>query len=502
MPAPASAPQALSRRVFGRGQPRPLAPAPAHAERAPWVEALQQALGGKAITPDSATWDSRRRVFDTRFDPRPQAIALCAGEADLRGCLAVARAHAVPFRIRAGGHSFSGASSCDDLIIDVTGFDGAVIAGQRLTAGGGCKQGNVKALLDQAQLAVPLGSWDEVCLGGFMQGGGFGETSRTHGLNCDHVEAVRVMLADGRIVHADRETNYDLWWAVRGGTGNNFGVLLDITYRLRPKPATASLLVGFSLAPQQREQAVAALLAYQAGFMLEGAPDTVNSSAVIGKSVPPSPAGDWLVFEVLRVGTQAEMVEAAGPLISLPGATTPFDITPLLMPDPMPPFSRASRLIERPVDAEGWRRLLALLDESPNPLSRCYIRAHGGAFNAVAEEASAFIHRRAQCNLFLDVFWQDAVSRAPAEAFQGRWRDMVQPWSEGRIYQNFPEADAPDYAAAYWGRAYPALRAVKSKYDPANLFRHPQAVEPGSRDAVSWPPLVVEALGRPIVVVS
>ena len=105
-----------------------------------------------------------------------------------------------------------------------------------------------------------------------MQGGGFGTTSRTYGMNSDNVLAVRMMLADGRLVRADASRNHDLWWAVRGGTGNNFGVLLEITYQLYPMPQITTGEVAFSLAPDKRDQGIAALMAYQAGFMAAGAP--------------------------------------------------------------------------------------------------------------------------------------------------------------------------------------------------------------------------------------
>ena len=67
-----------------------------------------------------------------------------------------------------------------------------------------------------------------------MQGGGFGFTSREFGMNCDNVVGVTMMLADGHLVEANATTNADLFWAVRGGTGNNFGVLLEVQYQLHP----------------------------------------------------------------------------------------------------------------------------------------------------------------------------------------------------------------------------------------------------------------------------
>ena len=57
---------------------------------------------------------------------------------------------------------------------------------------------------------------------------------------------------------------------------------------------------------------------------------------------------------------------------------------------------------------------------------------------------------------------------------------MSRSLGNGHIYQNFPElTHAPDYARNYWGDAYPALAAVKTKYDPGRIFDFPQAEKPG-----------------------
>ncbi len=471
-------------------------------ESANWLPHLRGGLEGRLVLPDEDAYDACRALFDQRFDPRPKAIALCKSEHDVRLCLAAAQHNRVAFRVRGGGHSFAGYSACDGLIIDVAGLDRVSIDRRAMaaTVGGGCQQGKLKPLLDDAGLFVPIGDWSEVGIGGFMQGGGFGPTSRTFGMNCDHVEAVRVMLADGRVVVATERVNHDLWWAVRGGTGGNFGVVLDMTYRLLPAQAFAVESIGFSLAPAKREQGIAALLAYQAGFMLTGAPDTLNSSAVIMQACDPAAESPWLVIEAVHVGAEAEMIAALQPLLSLPGAVPGFDPRKLLPPGPMPPFSRSSRLIGRAVTADEWRALLAFMDTSPNRQTQLFLKAHGGAINRYGRERSAFIHRDAHCNMFMDVFWPTPADRAPAEAFRDLWRAHVAPLWNGGIYQNFPEADAPDYRWNYWGPAYPALAAVKSKYDLTGAFDFPQAIERGNMAAVTQLPTVARALASAIVV--
>ncbi len=501
MPTLLSEPVTLSRSLRCLADRRPFPGYTAIEPKEGWVKELQAAMNGRVVVPEEADYDHRRRLFDPRFDPKPMAIALCTGEGDVRACLAVARQDRVPFTIRGGGHSFAGYSGGDGLIVDVSGLDSVVIAksAMTLTVGGGCQQGRLAGPLAQAGLHVPTGDWGDVCIGGYMQGGGFGGTSRTFGMNSDSVLSIRMMLADGRVVTASETANHDLWWAVRGGTGNTFGVVLEITYRLHQMPPLARFVMAFSLAPENRQQGIDALLAYQSGFMASGAPDTLNSSAVIAQSFDPARGGPWLAIEAIQIGTLDELLTNVEPLLGLPGLETGFDERCLVPPSVMPPFARTSRLIGRTITGDEWRDLLAVFDTSPNPQSQVFLRAHGGKINSYPRERSAFIHRDAHCNMFMDVYWPAPEDRPAAEAFRERWRAHVEPLGNGHIYQNFPETDAPDYEQNYWGAAYPALAAVKAKYDPACLFDFPQAVRPGSAADVSWPPSVVNALAAGIV---
>jgi hypothetical protein len=101
----------------------------------------------------------------------------------------------------------------------------------------------------------------------------------------------------------------------------------------------------------------------------------------------------------------------------------------------------------------------------------------------------------------LDVFWPASEPGCAALALQRRWTDAVAPWSNGHVYQNFPNDDLADYRDAYWGEAFPALLAVRRKYDPGNFFAGKQDVSPrpGVREPPAlWPPRVADALARPI----
>ena len=173
-------------------------------------------------------------------------IAFCEVSADVRCCLEFARKYQVPFTCRSGGHSTAGYCLVNGgLVIDVSRMDDIYVDPGARTArvGAGANFHKVNAILESYGLHVPGGGCPEVGVAGYMQGGGYGFTSRMFGIHCDNVLQVELMLADGTIVRANSVEHADLYWAVRGGTGNNFGVLLATTYQLYP----LDTLWGFGL---------------------------------------------------------------------------------------------------------------------------------------------------------------------------------------------------------------------------------------------------------------
>jgi FAD/FMN-containing dehydrogenase len=464
---------------------------------------LGRQLVGRLVLPGDERYEVSRQLFNPRFDPHPSAIIHCMVDADVRLCLEALRRSNTSFRIRAGGSSLAGYSSSAGVIIDVSGLDDVVVddANQACTVGPGCSLAKLHAILDERRAHLPLGDARSVCVAGFMQGGGFGLTSRTHGMNCDHVIEVRVMLADGRIVRASDKKNHDLWWAVRGGTGGNFGVLLSTRYRLLPVVERHRWSLGWRLSKKaDLELAISALMTFQQLFLGADARPEMNVSATVlylarkpgGPLVTP-----WLVIWGTYIGREAQMQRALDPLLRNPGCWPRFE--PFDMDRPMRKFDRCSRLVSHPLAIDEWRVLLLhFLTGAPNRQAVVQVDAWGGAISKYPRERSAFVHRDTLCNIALTTYWERASEESAAKAFLSSWGELVRPFWNGYIYQNFPEHDVPNYAQNYWGGAAPALAAVKHKYDPTDLFRFPQSIKPSAHGGVEWPPRVKAALSAPI----
>lgn len=469
----------------------------------PEIEWLRSALVGNVVLPGDLSYEASRRMFNRRFDPHPSAIAYCMVERDVRLCLDLVRRCKAPFRLRAGGNSFAGYSGSDGLIIDVSGLNDVSIDSDAMvaTVGAGCSFAKLQSVLDDEKMHLPLGRAKDVRIAGFMQGGGFGLTSRTYGVNSDHVVEVRVMLADGRIVQANEKLNYDLWWAIRGATGGNFGVLLSARYRLQRAPELRPWCLGWRLwRDSDLDNAVSGLMAMQNCILRRTGPSRMNISATVlylAETPGGAPKRPWMVMWGTYVGRESAMDERLAPLLSNPGCWPRFE--PVLGRRPKLKFDRCSRLISRALTAHEWREMiLHYLTNAPDRESTLQIDVWGAAISTFPPETSAFIHRDSVFNMSLTAWWENKAQEKASQAFMASWGEQVAPLWNGHIYQNFPATEPLDYERAYWGAAAPALAAVKRKYDPDCLFNFPQAIRAGRKERVAWPPKVAVSLRQSI----
>jgi hypothetical protein len=461
---------------------------------------LEASLGVRLVLPDHSGYARARRVFNPAFDPFPSGIAFCNSENGVALCLQGVRAHNFPFRVRASGHSFAGYSSADDvLVIDVSALNSIQIdRGQRLvTVGAGCKLKPLQDSLTAQALQLPLGN-GIIAVGGFMQGAGYGSTARADGMNADNVLEVRIMLGDGQIVTASETKNHDLWWAVRGATGGNFGVLLTVTYRAHARVAPSSRTLWWRLGQNAgRANAAGAIMNLQS--ILATAPSEFMGQADI-RYWPDDPndlsRSPWLMIAASLLGSERDLDALLHPMLG--SGEMKFTGFP---PRRLDPFVRHARFVSG-LQLEHWRSLVDDFLDNSNLYSTLTMDCMGGAINSYPLEKSAFVHRDSTFNAYVTGFWikGDRQDEQKVETYLRGWSKLIAPFWNNHVFQNFPYQDVPDYRANYWGAAFPSLLAVKEKYDLTRLFTFPQAIEPGLADPgpPTWPPQVVQWLKKPI----
>lgn len=199
---------------------------------ADWA-ALRRALSThKLIRPGERSYSAAKELFDPRFDSkRPAGIAYCAGNRDVRACLAFVRKFGLPVAARSGGHSYGGWSSTTGLIVDVTALNSFRVSGRSVMVGTGTRLIDMYNRLAAHGLAVPGGSCATVGVAGLTLGGGVGVLGRAFGLTSDNLQSLQIVTADGTVRTCNHRQNSDLFWACRGGGGGNFGIATSFTFR-------------------------------------------------------------------------------------------------------------------------------------------------------------------------------------------------------------------------------------------------------------------------------
>ena len=455
---------------------------------------LQRAMLGKVVHFTDPDYQLQRQLSNWAFQDFPLFIACCQVVEDVRVCLAFVRKHKLNFVLRSGGHSTAGFSISSGVVIDVSQLDSiAVDVDKRLArAGPGALMSHLAAELTEVGLHVPVGICGDVRLGGFMQGGGYGLTSRRFGMNCDCVVEVKLMLANGKIVIANKNLNPDIFWAVRGGTGGNFGVLLHITYAL----CVIGRVWGFGydwplVTKSDHAKAGAVLHALQRSYMRGAEADTALGYQLFMGWQNRAPA---LMLRGLYIGTRAQGEAVLAPLLrAIPTATRVFSRSgpfshinrviynlPVALPDvsDLAREDKQSGYIERLLTSKEWTSVVSRFLMSPNQGSFFAIEPYGGAIEKVGLAANAFVHRNVDMSVYVDVFWMSEVQRVQSVQFLNDFMKFMQPYLNGEAYQNYPRETQKDYRRLYWRDAatFDRLLAVKQLCDPSGLFQSPQGI--------------------------
>jgi FAD/FMN-containing dehydrogenase len=186
----------------------------------------------------------RAAVWNGRTPERyPQLIVRAAGEADVVRAVLMAGELDMRISVRSGGHSWAGNHLRDGgMLIDLSSMNRLTVhaAGMSAVVEPGCVGRELAAELAAHELFFPAGHCSGVAVGGYLLQGGFGWNGRVHGPACMSVQAVDLVTADGRSVHANEDENPDLLWAARGAGPGFFAVVTRFHICVAPRPAVVA----------------------------------------------------------------------------------------------------------------------------------------------------------------------------------------------------------------------------------------------------------------------
>lgn len=458
-----------------------VAPRPAFERLDPTlIEALKMRVVGTLIQPGDEEYDRARQTHDPAVDRYPAVIVRAGDAADVIRAVTFAREQGLPLAVRSGGHSLAGHGSVDGgVVLDLSHMKAVSVDPVRQTAWvqAGATAGDVLTHTQPHGLALATGDTSSVGIGGLTMGGGMGWLVRKYGLTIDNLTAVEMVTADGRLIVASPNEHPDLFWAVRGG-GGNFGVATAFEFRLAP----VSTIVGGALILPPTP----AVVRGYADYALT-APDELTTIAAV-MPLPPHPAipaevHGMLTFTILicYVGDLEEGQRVLDPLRAL--ATPLADLTG---PMPYPAlYQFTAQAAERHtasvragfLDELSDEVIGAILEHSqsrPAPMGMVQIRALGGAMARVPKDTTAFAHRDKS---FLVAIINMGDGSEVATWTEALWQ-RLRPYTAG-VAVNFVGDEGDERVReAYPTPTYERLAEVKRRYDPTNLFRLNQNIQP------------------------
>ena len=444
------------------------------------LRALERGLHGPLIRLDHDAYEAAYRFFywNPTLDLRPAIIARCQHTDDVARCIEFGREQSLPVAVRGGGHSYLGWGSCDGgLVIDLSPMRDIAVDPLLRTArvGAGVLAHELVDSSSPYELAAVGGQCRSVGVAGLALGGGLGWLSGRFGAACDNLLSATVTMADGRSLEASPTQNTELFWAIRGG-GGNFEVVTSLEFRLHP---VGNVLAGILAYPLSD---AAAMLEFYRDFMADS-PDELQTTAFLRRD----DEEPRLHIVVCYSGDPDQGARVLRPLrarqkpLSDTVQVTPYANTLVdTLGDPRSIRGVKGCYLEELSDG-AIEAVLACFAEAPHEGAIGLDHYVHGAVCRVDYDATAFeLRHPGAFHVWLNMRWYEPSETAANLHWADRtWRDL-QRYSGDRIYTNSAHTEGAAAARKAYGRNHARLLAAKRLYDPDNVFKRNQNLEPNA----------------------
>jgi FAD/FMN-containing dehydrogenase len=430
-------------------------------------DSFRARISGGVVLPGEQDFQAAHQVFNTLWDARkPAAVARCENTEDVQACVKLAVESKVPIAARSGGHSYAGYSVPENgLLVDVSALAAVEVRPDgTVRVGAGAKLMDVYTALAKAGRCLPAGSCPTVGIAGLTLGGGIGVLSRKFGLTCDRLEAATLVTADNQLVTASRGRQADLFWALRGGGGGNFGIVTEFVFVTEPAPELTVFSLRFPAG------SVPQVLGSWQEWIAAAPPELWSNLVITGGRTPSCTVGGCFVgpagaLNSLLAGLQerptSRLVQSKGYLDAMKYFAGSSN---------RQTFVASSRMLEKAADPAKVTELMAGRTDMDMLLDSL-----GGAVATVDPAASAYPWRKALASA--QIYQKTDVSAAARATSQvNEVRDGLGAITGQNGYVNYIDPAMPDWANAYYGSNLPRLREIARIYDPDKVFAFPQGI--------------------------
>jgi FAD/FMN-containing dehydrogenase len=452
------------------------------------IQQFRESLRGQTFCPEEDGFDAARTLPNAMIDRRPALIARCTGAADVIACVRFAREHELPLAVRGGGHSIAGKSICDGgLVVDLSVMKGIRVDPARRTvrAETGLKLGEFDRETQAFGLATTLGVVPTVGISGLTLGAGWGNLHAKFGLAIDNVIGADVVTADGRLLTANASENPDLFWGIRGGSGN-FGIVTGLEFKLHQ---VGPVLGGAVFHPAAKAKEVLKFwrefaesspdeLVTQGGSLT--LPDGVPVFGVAGCYCGPIAEGEKVLKPLRAFGSPLADAFAPMSYLQMQGMFESF------FPPGRQVYTKSNFL--RNLGDEAIDGLVEYVGKSPSRYSFApFIEHWHGAATRVPVSDTAFPHRQHSWNCFAWSQWESPADADRNIQWTRQYWESLRSFLVPSAYGNYVADEGEALSREAYGPNYERLAALKSKYDPSNFFRLNHNIKPSGERQMMRP---------------
>lgn len=452
------------------------------------LQQFTERFRGQVVEPGDSNYDEVRALYNGMIDKRPRLIARCVDTADVVTAVHFGRENDLLIAIRGGGHNGPGLGSCDDgLLIDLSGMKGIHVnpAAGTVRAQSGCLQGDVDHAAHAYGLAVPAGIVSTTGIAGLTLGGGHGYLTREHGLTIDNLLEAEVVLADGSIVTANANENSDLLWALRGG-GGNFGVVTSFLYRAHPVQTVYAgpifwdiehareIMAWYREFLPQAPRELYPFLGIKRVPSAEGFPHELWNRPVCAMiSCYNGPETDGMAaMRRIREELPEPLLDGMQEM-PFPNWQAAFD--PIL-PKGLQWYWKGDFV--RELSNEAIEAHIEHASRLPDGLSLMHLYPIDGAVHEVASDETAWSCRDATWSMVIAGIDPEPENAEKITHWAKDYWEALHAFNPGGAYINFMMEEGNERLQSTYGPNYQRLARIKGRYDPDNLFRVNQNIQP------------------------
>ncbi|OTA94372.1 hypothetical protein M434DRAFT_10764 [Hypoxylon sp. CO27-5] len=440
----------------------------------------------------------------------PALVIQARSVKDVENTVYFAWQNRVRLTVKNGGHSYMGYCLNEGgIVLDLSGMKACSIDKTKMTVTieGGATWKDVYYKFDDPTLIAIGGQCPGVGVSGFTLGGGISPFSRQYGLGCDNVLEMTMVTYQGNVVTVSKndhdEKNRDLFWALCGGGGGNFGVMVKMTCKIHKlRDAKGTVVCGhisWNL-PQQKgdfEKAVET-------FNNSKCPEDLTIDMIWSHGKNKQLTGG---MTVIYNGGQDAANKAIKYLLDLKPASN--NLKPMKWTDWVhtsegwEPFSQAYHHHASFIFAEGKitrelntkisdivaeaSRLVGITDQDgPNDPKCLFLWDHMGAATSRPDaRATPFYWRQGHYASEIKLLWTKPEQGPKMMDFFAKCYKVLGPYAieQKAAYLNYIDGGVDNWQEAYYGRNYHRLQKVKTEWDPENFFRNLQSVQPLFQDS-------------------